>query len=520
MTQQTDSNHPQKWANQYDQEGKLTGVNVTDTVTSAVLHQYAYLYDAAGNRTSEQIDGNVTGATYNSLNQLTGRSAGGKMVFSGSTGSEPSMVTVGGNAATTSYCTNFLGLANVTSGTNTVAVVAHDVEGNTSTNNYQVVIPPASASFTYDLNGNLTQDATRSYQWDAKNEVTAIIYNAGPNAGNHTEFTYNGAGQRVKIVERSGTVIGSGTITSTKQYAGNEELDGTGTVTKRYFAQGEQRIVSGVTTNYFYTRDHLGSIREMMDTNGTTIDARYSYDPYGRATQVSGSISCDFQYAGMYEHATSGLNLTQFRAYDPNVGRWISRDPSGEGSGLNLYAYCADSPICATDSSGLCMDGPPLPGAQLKLSQATFDQLYKSIEMADDSVMMDDATYERLIMHVTGPGDPVPYIMMMMPIGGEAEAGAAFANEAKVLDHFARHGADFGANSAAEYESMASDFLTGDLNGLEGTRLNGELVRFNPATDEFGVLKADGSTIKTYFKPDPAVHGYPTNLDYFNSQFP
>jgi len=110
--------------------------------------------------------------------------------------------------------------------------------------------------------------------------------------------------------------------------------------------------------------------------------------------------------------------------------------------------------------------------------------------------------------------------MMMMPIGGEAEAGAAFANEAKVLDHFARHGADFGANSAAEYESMASDFLTGDLNGLEGTRLNGELVRFNPATDEFGVLKADGSTIKTYFKPDPAVHGYPTNLDYFNSQFP
>jgi hypothetical protein len=23
---------------------------------------------------------------------------------------------------------------------------------------------------------------------------------------------------------------------------------------------------------------------------------------------------------------------------------------------------------------------------------------------------------------------------------------------------------------------------------------------------------------RTFFKPDPAVHGYPTNLDYFNAQ--
>jgi RHS repeat-associated protein len=360
-TQQTDSNHPQAWTNQYDNEGKLTNVSVTDTVTNAVLHQYAYLYDAVGNRTSEQIDGNVTGSTYNNLNQLTGQGAGGKMVFSGNTGTVPSEVTVGGNSATTSYSTNFAGTANVTSGTNNVPIVAHDVNGNTSTNTYRVVIPPVSAAYTYDFNGNLLTDGTRSYGWDAKNELVSIVYNSGSNAGNHTEFTYNGAGERVKIVERTGTSAGSGTITSTKQYSCSEEFDGTGTVTKRYFSQGEQRIVSGVTTNYFYTRDHLGSVREMISSDGATIDARYSYDPYGRATLVSGSISCDFQYAGMYTHATSGLNLTPARAYNPNIGRWISRDPSGEGSGLNLYAYCAGNPVCNTDSSGLCMDSPPGP---------------------------------------------------------------------------------------------------------------------------------------------------------------
>jgi RHS repeat-associated protein len=352
-TQQTDSSDPQNWALQYDTEGKLINANVTDTTTSAVLHQYAYLYDAAGNRTGEQVDGSVTGASYNNLNQLTGHSAGGQMVFSGSL-SKPATVTVGGNAATVDVNNNFRGTASVTTGTNTVPVIATDAYSHVTTNNYQVVIPPVSSSYTYDLNGNLTSDGSRTFAWDAKNELVKITYADT----SYSQFTYNGAGERVSIQEYDNT--GSHNLTSTKQYvwAGGlaEERDATNTVTKRYFAQGEQRVSGGTSTNYFYTRDHLGSIREMSDASGT-IQARYSYDPYGRATKVSGSLSCDFQYAGMYTHATSGLNLTMFRAYDPNVGRWISRDPSGEGSGLNLYAYCANSPINYVDPSGLNAQG-------------------------------------------------------------------------------------------------------------------------------------------------------------------
>jgi RHS repeat-associated protein len=170
----------------------------------------------------------------------------------------------------------------------------------------------------------------------------------------YTQFTYNGAGERVKIQEYDNT--GSHNLTSTKQYvwAGGlaEERDATNTVTKRYFGQGEQRVVGGTTTNYFYTRDHLGSIREMIDSSGA-IQARYSYDPYGRATKVSGSLDCDFGFTGYYVHATSGLLLSATRAYDPNQGRFIERDPSGEGSGLNLYAYCGDSPINNIDPLGL-----------------------------------------------------------------------------------------------------------------------------------------------------------------------
>jgi filamentous hemagglutinin len=52
---------------------------------------------------------------------------------------------------------------------------------------------------------------------------------------------------------------------------------------------------------------------------------------------------------------------------------------------------------------------------------------------------------------------------------------------------------------------------------LEKVRANGDIVRYNPATEEFGIVKSDG-TIRTYYKPDPANHGFPTNLDYFNAQ--
>lgn len=69
-------------------------------------------------------------------------------------------------------------------------------------------------------------------------------------------------------------------------------------------------------------------------------------------TKVSGSLDTDFQYAGMYYHATSGLNLAKYRAYNPDTGRWISRDPIAEQGGINLYAYCDNDPINGVDPDG------------------------------------------------------------------------------------------------------------------------------------------------------------------------
>ena len=144
----------------------------------------------------------------------------------------------------------------------------------------------------------------------------------------------------VKIVETR-----AGSVTSTKQFvwAGDqlcEERDASGNVTKRFFNQGEQ--IGG--TNYYYTRDHLGSVREMTDGSGNTV-AAYSYDPYGRATKTQGSLDSDMQYAGMYMHQPSGLNLAVNRVYTapalfPNSasGRFRHLHPPYAKNHINVVA--------------------------------------------------------------------------------------------------------------------------------------------------------------------------------------
>jgi RHS repeat-associated protein len=108
------------------------------------------------------------------------------------------------------------------------------------------------------------------------------------------------------------------------------------------------------TTNYFYTRDRLGSIRELTNGSGT-VQTRYDYDSYGRRTKVSGTIVVDFGFTGYYFHQPSGLNLALYRAYDADLGRWISRDPLENAEflqGPNLYGYVGNNPVIYVDPDG------------------------------------------------------------------------------------------------------------------------------------------------------------------------
>lgn len=154
-----------------------------------------------------------------------------------------------------------------------------------------------------------------------------------------SEFSYDGLGRRVRIVEKRAPgdpAIDPAidwVLVSDHYYvwSGNtlaEERDGAdpATVTKRFFAEVEEWVGGIDAGAYYYTRDHLGSVREVTDSNGT-VRAQYEYDPYGNRTKLSGDRDANFGFTGHWHHAPSGLNLSLYRAYSPTLGRWLSRDP-------------------------------------------------------------------------------------------------------------------------------------------------------------------------------------------------
>jgi RHS repeat-associated protein len=174
--------------------------------------------------------------------------------------------------------------------------------------------------------------------------------------GHRSEFGYDGWGRRVCIRELDPDATSTLQVSSDKKYlwddveiAQERTTDG-GTVLRRFYRQG---FVDTDGTVLFYTRDRLGSIRELTDRT-QSIQARIDYDPWGQMTKITGTRISPIGYAGYFWHAPSGLDLAVFRAYDPGFGRWISRDPLEEAGGLNLYLYVANRPTIWFDPLGLC----------------------------------------------------------------------------------------------------------------------------------------------------------------------
>lgn len=339
----------QSWAKKWDTGSTFTSnfkYDAVDQLTDAEIpgmsttKNYAYRYDSAGNRTSEQIDLAVEAATHNRLNQLTALSDTGPIRFSG-TLNEPASVTVNGVPAEVDGSNHFTADLVLEPGMHAVDVVATDGSSNVTTNTYDLTVASGdSRALKYDLNGNMIDDGNgRIFTWYANNQLASISEN-----GDVTEFVYDGKGRRVQEKLNS-TLIKQWVWCDDPQPC--EERDDSDVVTKRFYPQGEE-IGSDP---YYFVKDHLGSIREMTDAIGS-IQARYDYDPYGRQAKVSGSIESDFGFTGYYVH-DDGLLLSLYRSYDSQLGCWISRDPIAENGGINLYMYAGNDSINLIDMFGL-----------------------------------------------------------------------------------------------------------------------------------------------------------------------
>jgi RHS repeat-associated protein len=315
----------------------------TTDPTPVVLKRYGYAYDPAGNRTTEQIDNAPMQSTFDNRNRLTAQQPGGALLFKG-TLNEPATVTVAGTGATVDPANKFHGTAPVASGTSNVVVTATDPSGNLRTNIYQVTVSGTSKTYTYDVNGSLTAEGTKTYEWDGANRLIRVLDGGGEVA----RFVYDGLGRRSQRI--------AGGVTRTYVYDGEDILEerlSTGP-TSRYvhglgIDQPLARVEAGAPT--YYLADHLGSIVQETSAAASVTLTR-QYDAWGNLPLGSGTAG--YAFTGREWDAEASLYYYRARYYDPKLGRFISEDPIGFDGGSNFYVYALNDPVNLLDPSGLC----------------------------------------------------------------------------------------------------------------------------------------------------------------------
>jgi RHS repeat-associated protein len=161
------------------------------------------------------------------------------------------------------------------------------------------------------------------------------------------------------------------------------------------------RTDPGVNSGYpfYYAQDHEGSVTHLL--NGCTTPSsqtgnvleKYAYDAFGVATFMDSNsnnlnpnatvYNNRFLFTGREYAATyRGIYVSTFsfyeyraRAYNPNLGRFVSEDPKLFDAGdYNLFRYCHNDPIDLTDPMGLDDTAPTYSPRQT--SQQKADEQY------------------------------------------------------------------------------------------------------------------------------------------------
>jgi RHS repeat-associated protein len=104
--------------------------------------------------------------------------------------------------------------------------------------------------------------------------------------------------------------------------------------------------------------DSLGSPRAVVDASSGVVAQELDYDEFGNVTHDTNPGFQPFGYAGGLYDRDTGLVHFGAREYDPETGRFTTKDPIGfSGGDTNLYGYVLADPVNNVDPTGLFLDG-------------------------------------------------------------------------------------------------------------------------------------------------------------------
>jgi RHS repeat-associated protein len=220
---------------------------------------------------------------------------------------------------------------------------------NLAKNQYSSI--PGGSTTAYDANGNLTNDVTHNYTWDADGNMLStdgstvtMIYDAlnrmaeQTRGSAHTQIVYGPYG--LKLALMNGQTLVNAFV----------KLPG-----------GARAVYNSSGLAYYRHADHLGSSR-LATTPSRTKQYDVAYAPYGE--DYNGSGTQDLGFTDENQDTVKGgwsTNLYDFmlREYRTAHGRWTSPDPAGLAAtnpanpqSWNRYAYVNNNPLAYVDPDG------------------------------------------------------------------------------------------------------------------------------------------------------------------------
>ena len=210
-------------------------------------------------------------------------------------------------------------------------------------------------SYSYNAAGCVTRierigEPTLDLVWNGQYHLVSV----STNSVFAESYAYDALGRRVSTTNAEGTVR--------HVYDDNwqciADIDEQGNAVASYvWGGGIDNLLAvkiGEATYYALT-DVQGTVWGYADSSNDVV-ARWTYDAWGNVLDESVSVpalaTIRYRFQGREWSSATGLYNFRARWYDPETGRWLSKDPIGLAGGLNLYAFCGNNAINQTDPHG------------------------------------------------------------------------------------------------------------------------------------------------------------------------
>ena len=351
-----------------DKIGQLTSWTATESTGQPRYNeQLGWKYDAADNLQQRTNNLLVQSFTVDSANELTNITRTGTFTLAGATAAPASSILVNGqNAQTYSDLTFVRTNLTLVNGSNTFSTVALNVYNVRITNLLTLNLPTANP-LNYDRNGNLTNDGTKAYGWDAENQMTNVtlagvwkkdlVFDGLNRLRIKKEFAWNGSSwtqtNELRFIWDGNAIVQIRNSNNVPVLTLTRGLDLSGSLQGAGGIGGILAMTESSGASSYFHNDAVGNVTALMD-GYENIVARRTYGAFGNSIFLGGNKAGanPFWFSSQLE-VVPELYLYKHRPYSTILPGWPNRDPIQERGGINLYRYVHNNPLRFVDPWGL-----------------------------------------------------------------------------------------------------------------------------------------------------------------------